>query len=231
MGAWRERSKVAACVETFSCSFPYRDYCEGLRDSFDLVPFGGWHGNGRKAGWTLHLSTLSQFSGFRDYCEGLRDSLDLVPIGGWHGNGRKGGWISPFLLAAWDPESETFTSVCRCMSGFTDAFYAEVSLLSCLSLAKGSLEFDLDSPRSDVWRLPSPYAAACPASPTSSIPRRPSNRGLIAQGHKKEIIASGAGAGDRKFALLCRCHKSCVPPVVQSFAHVCTQPQGLHLLP
>ena len=65
----------------------------------------------------------------RDYCEGLRDSLDLVPIGAWYGNGRKVGWLSPFLLAAWDPATETFQSVCRCMSGFTDAFYQEVRLV------------------------------------------------------------------------------------------------------
>lgn len=35
--------------------------------------------------------------------------------------------MSPFLLAAWDPETETLATVCRCMSGFTDVFYAEVS--------------------------------------------------------------------------------------------------------
>ena len=63
---------------------------------------------------------------YRDYCEELRDSLDLVPIGAWHGNGRKVGWYSPFLLAAYDPDTEEFQSVCRCMSGYTDAFYAEV---------------------------------------------------------------------------------------------------------
>ena len=62
----------------------------------------------------------------RDYCEGLRDSLDLVPIGAWYGQGRKTGWFSPFLLAAWDLDKEEFQSVCRCMSGFTDAFYTEV---------------------------------------------------------------------------------------------------------
>ncbi len=67
----------------------------------------------------------------RDYCEELRDSLDLVPIGAWHGNGRKVGWYSPFLLAAYDPDTEEFQSVCRCMSGYTDAFYAEVRL-ACL---------------------------------------------------------------------------------------------------
>ena len=49
-----------------------------------------------------------------------------MPIGAWHGNGRKVGWLSPFLLAAWDPAAEQFQSVCRCMSGFTDAFYTEV---------------------------------------------------------------------------------------------------------
>ncbi|KAF3779845.1 DNA ligase 1 [Nymphaea thermarum] len=28
-----------------------KDYIDGLGDSFDLVPIGAWHGNGRKAGW------------------------------------------------------------------------------------------------------------------------------------------------------------------------------------
>ncbi|XP_054810637.1 DNA ligase 6-like isoform X2 [Prosopis cineraria] len=28
-----------------------RDYVDGLNDSLDLVPIGGWYGNGRKAGW------------------------------------------------------------------------------------------------------------------------------------------------------------------------------------
>lgn len=30
---------------------PCRDYCEGLRDSLDLVPIGAWYGQGRKTGW------------------------------------------------------------------------------------------------------------------------------------------------------------------------------------
>lgn len=28
-----------------------KDYVEGIGDSLDLVPIGGWYGNGRKAGW------------------------------------------------------------------------------------------------------------------------------------------------------------------------------------
>ncbi|XP_010528512.1 PREDICTED: DNA ligase 6 isoform X2 [Tarenaya hassleriana] len=62
----------------------------------------------------------------RDYVEGLNDTLDLVPIGAWHGNGRKAGWYSPFLMACFDPETEEFQSVCRVMSGFSDAFYIEM---------------------------------------------------------------------------------------------------------
>lgn len=62
----------------------------------------------------------------RDYVEGLHETLDLVPIGAWHGNGRKAGWFSPFLLACYDPDSEEYQSVCRVMSGFSDAFYKEM---------------------------------------------------------------------------------------------------------
>uniref|UniRef100_A0A9I9CY62 DNA ligase n=1 Tax=Cucumis melo TaxID=3656 RepID=A0A9I9CY62_CUCME len=63
----------------------------------------------------------------RDYLEGLNDSLDLVPIGAWHGNGRKAGWFSPFLMACYNPGTGEFQSVCRVMSGFSDAFYIEVT--------------------------------------------------------------------------------------------------------
>ena len=60
---------------------------------------------------------------------GLGDTLDLVPIGGWTGNGRKSKWISPFLLACYDPEEDTYFSVCRVMSGFSDSFYQEKTAL------------------------------------------------------------------------------------------------------
>lgn len=63
----------------------------------------------------------------RDYCEGLHDTLDLVVIGAWHGSGRKVGWYSPFLMAVWDPDTEQLQSLCRCMSGFSDAFYRETT--------------------------------------------------------------------------------------------------------
>ena len=85
--------------------------------------------DGARAAYAPSVRAESWLKLKRDYCETLggapRDSLDLVPIGAWHGNGRKAGWYSPFLLAAYDPTTETYDSVCRCMSGFTDAFYEE----------------------------------------------------------------------------------------------------------
>eukprot|EP01018_Ginkgo_biloba_P027056 Gb_13001 [translate_table: standard] len=69
----------------------------------------------------------------RDYVEGLHETLDLVPIGAWYGNGRKAGWFSPFLLACYNPDCEEYQSVCRVMSGFTDAFYKEMSASASFS--------------------------------------------------------------------------------------------------
>jgi DNA ligase-1 len=51
------------------------------------------------------------------------DTLDLVPVAGWHGQGRKAKWWSPILLAVRNDETGSLEAVCKCMSGFTDAFY------------------------------------------------------------------------------------------------------------
>ncbi|KAK0713205.1 ATP-dependent DNA ligase [Lasiosphaeria miniovina] len=51
------------------------------------------------------------------------DTLDLIPIAGWHGQGRKAKWWSPILLAVRNEETGSLEAVCKCISGFTDAFY------------------------------------------------------------------------------------------------------------
>lgn len=52
------------------------------------------------------------------------ETLDLIPIAGWHGQGRKAKWWSPILMAVRNPESGALEAVTKCMSGFTDKFYA-----------------------------------------------------------------------------------------------------------
>ena len=52
------------------------------------------------------------------------DTLDLIPIAAWHGQGRKSKWWSPILLAVRNPETGSLEAVTKCISGFTDKFYA-----------------------------------------------------------------------------------------------------------
>ncbi|KAI0143649.1 ATP-dependent DNA ligase [Xylariaceae sp. FL1272] len=58
----------------------------------------------------------------KDYSASF-DTLDLVPVAAWHGMGRKSKWWSPILLAVRNEETGSLEAVCKCMSGFTDAFY------------------------------------------------------------------------------------------------------------
>ncbi|KAK4466057.1 ATP-dependent DNA ligase [Cladorrhinum samala] len=59
----------------------------------------------------------------KDYSTSHSETLDLVPIAAWHGQGRKAKWWSPILLAVRNEQTGTLEAVCKCMSGFTDAFY------------------------------------------------------------------------------------------------------------
>ncbi|PSC70071.1 DNA ligase [Micractinium conductrix] len=87
----------------------------------------------------------------RDYIAGMSDSLDLVPIGAWWGNGRKAGWFSPFLLACYDPESEELQSVCRVMSGFSDAFYREATERLGATVIEGPRQYYRTGEQPSVW--------------------------------------------------------------------------------
>ena len=61
----------------------------------------------------------------KDYDSSNFDTLDLIPVAGWHGQGRKARWWSPILLAARNADTGALEAVCKCISGFSDKFYAE----------------------------------------------------------------------------------------------------------
>ena len=56
----------------------------------------------------------------RDYKSEMMDTVDLVVIGAFYGKGRRGGKFGALLMAAYDPDTDTFKSVCKVGSGFTD---------------------------------------------------------------------------------------------------------------
>lgn len=56
----------------------------------------------------------------REYRNELGDSLDLVVIGAFFGRGRRTGKYGTLLLATYNQEEDTFESICKVGTGFTD---------------------------------------------------------------------------------------------------------------
>ncbi len=56
----------------------------------------------------------------REYRNELGDSLDLVIVGAFYGKGRRTGRYGALLLSAYDGDTDTFPSICKVGTGFTD---------------------------------------------------------------------------------------------------------------
>ncbi len=56
----------------------------------------------------------------RDYRSEMVDTVDLVVVGAFYGRGKRAGTYGALLLAAYDPEEDTFKTVTKCGTGFTD---------------------------------------------------------------------------------------------------------------
>jgi DNA ligase-1 len=87
------------------------DGCEGLVCK-SLAASAGYQAGAR--GW-LWIKLK------RDYRTELSDTLDLAVVGALWGRGRRRGVYGALLLAAYDPDTDTFPTVCKCGTGFSDA--------------------------------------------------------------------------------------------------------------
>lgn len=56
----------------------------------------------------------------RDYKSEMTDTVDLVVVGAFHGRGKRAGTYGALLLAAYTSERDTFETVTKCGTGFTD---------------------------------------------------------------------------------------------------------------
>jgi DNA ligase I, ATP-dependent (dnl1) len=65
----------------------------------------------------------------RDYKSEMADTVDLVVVGAIYGRGKRGGKLSSLVLAAYDESSDTFQTVCRVASGFSDQELEEMQNL------------------------------------------------------------------------------------------------------
>ena len=90
----------------------------------------------------------------RDYKSEMTDTVDLVIVGAFHGRGKRAGTYGALLLAAYNPENDTFETVTKCGTGFTDEDLAKLPKM----LAKHKI--DHKHPRvqslieADVWFEP-----------------------------------------------------------------------------
>ncbi|MEM4733049.1 MAG: ATP-dependent DNA ligase [Candidatus Bathyarchaeia archaeon] len=62
----------------------------------------------------------------RDYKSEMTDTVDLVVVGAFHGRGKRAGTYGALLLAAYNSEMDTFETVTKCGTGFTDKDLAEL---------------------------------------------------------------------------------------------------------
>lgn len=92
------------------------DGCEGLvcksiaRDSVYQAGARGWL-------WIKYK---------RDYKSEMTDTVDLVVVGAFHGRGKRAGKYGALLLATYDAEDDTFETVTKCGTGFTDEDLAKL---------------------------------------------------------------------------------------------------------
>jgi DNA ligase-1 len=56
----------------------------------------------------------------RDYKSDMTDTVDLVVVGAFHGRGKRAGTYGALLLAVYDSNSDSFETVTKCGTGFTD---------------------------------------------------------------------------------------------------------------
>jgi DNA ligase 1 len=56
----------------------------------------------------------------RDYRSEMTDTVDLVVVGAFHGRGKRVGTYGALLLATYNDENDTFETVTKCGTGFTD---------------------------------------------------------------------------------------------------------------
>jgi len=56
----------------------------------------------------------------------MTDTVDLAVVGAFHGRGKRAGTYGALLLATYNPDTDTFETVTKCGTGFTDKDLANI---------------------------------------------------------------------------------------------------------
>ncbi|MCX8208059.1 MAG: ATP-dependent DNA ligase [Sulfolobales archaeon] len=117
----------------------------------------------------------------RDYKSEMIDTVDLVVVGAFRGRGRRGGKIGALLVAAYDEESDTFQTVCKVGSGFSDEDLAKLDELLSPYLIDRKHPRVVSDVEPDIWVVPALVMEVLGAELTLS-PQHTCCRGAIRKG-------------------------------------------------
>jgi len=90
----------------------------------------------------------------RDYKSEMTDAVDLVVVGAFHGRGRRAGTYGALLLAAYNPNDDTFETVTKCGTGFTDEDLAKLPKIMRKHVISHRHPRVVSALEADVWFEP-----------------------------------------------------------------------------
>ncbi|SJX65909.1 probable CDC9-DNA ligase I [Sporisorium reilianum f. sp. reilianum] len=139
------RSEDCTSVEQISVFLDksVKEGCEGLMVKMLSGPDSTYEPSRRSMNW-LKLK--------KDYLAGTGDSLDLVVIGGYYGKGKRTNVYGAFLLACYNADSETFQTICKIGTGFTELdLEAHYKTLKELEISGKKGYYDVGDAKPDVY--------------------------------------------------------------------------------
>ncbi|KAL4917140.1 hypothetical protein BDW62DRAFT_87739 [Aspergillus aurantiobrunneus] len=123
--------------------------CEGLMVKMLDTEESGYEPSKRSRNW-LKVK--------KDYLAGVGDSLDLVVLGAYYGRGKRTSVYGAFLLAAYNPSTQTYESICNIGTGFSEAVLEELhQTLSPLTIDRAKPFYShstVPKDQPDVWLEP-----------------------------------------------------------------------------
>jgi len=117
----------------------------------------------------------------RDYKSEMTDTVDLVVVGAFHGRGKRAGAYGALLLATYNPEADTFETVTKCGTGFTDKDIADLHAMLQKHVIPRKHSRVTSLLEADVWFEPSLVLEVLGAEVTLS-PIHPSAMNSIRKG-------------------------------------------------